>query len=438
VEWDAVFRGSTARRVGLPTYAFQRRHYWAAAAAPLEAPAETPPPEDRPEVGRLARRVAECSESEREQLVGDAVRTQIAVVLGHESAAEIDPRQPLLELGFDSVTALELRNRIQVATGLELPATLLFEHPTPAALAARLLHGLAHPQDGGGDRDGAAATSGTLAALMREAGGREELGEFMEVLSAASRFRPTFDAHSDPHEAPSSIRLAAGAARPGLVCLPTVLATAGPHQYAKFAHGFRDERDVAVLTLPGFAAGERLPASVHDVAAVHAEAVGGLALDAPPVLVGYSAGGILAYALAGYLESIGCPPAGVVMIDTLALARDAATEVLGNVTWGMLTREDVSMSVSDASLTAMAAYGRLLTEWEPTEVTAPTLALRADAFIADVLTEAAWVAARGFAHETVEVPGNHIQLMEENVDSTAQAVKSWLSTIPDVAQEVTS
>jgi acyl transferase domain-containing protein/D-arabinose 1-dehydrogenase-like Zn-dependent alcohol dehydrogenase len=446
VEWGTVFKGSAATRVGLPTYAFQRRHYWASAAALGTAEAalgaavvtaggqdevEPPPPGDTTG-GQLARRVAASPEGERAQIVLEAVRTQIAVVLGHESAEEIDPRQPLLELGFDSVTALELRNRMRVATGLELPATLLFEHPTPAALAARLLYGLAHPEEDGEQLEDAESSSGTLVSLMREAGGRGELSEFMELLSTASRFRPTFDAHSDSHQAPKPVRLATGAQRPGLVCLPTVLATAGPHQYAKFAHSFRDERDVAVLAVPGFTDGERLPASMRDVAAVHAEAIGELALDAPPVLVGYSAGGVLAYALAGYLQGIGCPPAGVVLIDTLSLAHDAVAQVLGNVVWGMLSREDVRVPVSDAGLTAMAAYGRLLTGWEPIEVAAPTLALRANALTPDVFTELAWATAWGFAHETVEVPGNHIALMEENVDSTAQAVKDWLLTTTDV------
>jgi acyl transferase domain-containing protein len=468
VEWGTVFKGSDARRVGLPTYAFQRRHYWAAPSAPgagegvavREARQAQTPLQGTPGVavngelptaadgehptavngehstaadgelgaaGQLARRVAASKKSEQEQIVEEAVCAQIAVVLGHESAAEIDPRQPLLELGFDSVTALELRNRMRVATGLELPAALLFEHPTPAALAARLLHGLAHPQDGDEQLEGV-ESPGTLVGLMREAGDRAELGEFMAMLGAAARFRPTFDAHSDSHEASRAMRLATGEERPSLVCLPTVLATAGPHQYAKFAHSFRDERDVTVLTLPGFAEGERLPASVHDVAAVHAGAVGALALDVPPVLVGYSAGGVLAYALAGYLQSIGCPPAGIVLIDTFSLAHDAVAEVLGTVAWGMLAREDVRVPVSDAGLTAMAAYGELLAGWEPVEAAVPTLALRANALTPDVFTELAWVTAWGFAHETVEVPGNHIALMEENVDSTAQAVKEWLLT----------
>ncbi len=426
VGWGAVFQGSAATRVGLPTYAFQRRHYWAGAFAPDETPAETPLPDDTVG-GQLARRVAAAPEGEREQIVVEAVLTQVAVVLGHESAEEIDPRQPLLELGFDSVTALELRNRVQVATGLELPATLLFDHPTPAALAARLMHGLAHPQEGGEQPDGA-EPSGTFVALMREAGDRGELGEFMKLLSAASAFRPTFDAHVDLPKAPEPVCLSTVPGLACLVCLPTVLATAGPHQYAKFAHHFRGERGVAVLPLPGFTDGEPLPASVRDVAAVHAEAIGELALEAPAVLVGYSAGGVLAYALAGYLESVGCPPAGVVLIDTLALAPDAAAEVLGEVTWAMLTREDVRVSVSDAGLTAMAAYGELLSEWDPIEVAAPTLALRADVLTPDVFTRPAWVAARGFAHETVELCANHIALMEEDVDSTAQAVKNWLLT----------
>jgi hypothetical protein len=87
----------------------------------------------------LVQRLGGLSRLEREQALLELVRTEVAHVLGLASLSSLDADLPLRHLGLDSLTALELRNRLSVATGLRLQTTLLFDHPTPRAVSAFLL-----------------------------------------------------------------------------------------------------------------------------------------------------------------------------------------------------------------------------------------------------------------------------------------------------------
>jgi short-subunit dehydrogenase/acyl carrier protein len=162
------------------------------------------PAADPADPADLAGRLSEMAPDEAEQALSDLVGAQVAAVLGHARPQAVDPAKAFSELGFDSLTAVELRNRLTAATGVRLPATLAFDHPTAIALAAYLRDRLVPDRDAaapilaeierlsetvasaGVDDEGRAAIAERLTRLLRDVGGPEESTAVSEELNAAS------------------------------------------------------------------------------------------------------------------------------------------------------------------------------------------------------------------------------------------------------------
>ncbi|MEV4054641.1 type I polyketide synthase [Amycolatopsis sp. NPDC049688] len=130
----------------------------------------------------LAERLAAVPEAERGEFLLDVVRGHVATVLGHGSAADVEGGRGFLDLGFDSLTAVELRNRLTAESGLRLPATLIFDHPSPADLAAHLLAGLAPTAADADD-----AVLAELDRLLDRAGDSRRVTARLETLLARRR-----------------------------------------------------------------------------------------------------------------------------------------------------------------------------------------------------------------------------------------------------------
>ncbi|MFC5175012.1 type I polyketide synthase, partial [Streptomyces mutomycini] len=160
-DWSAVFApvaGGTDP-VDLPTYAFQRDRYWlapSAAGAPVQV--ELPSAPVAEPVDGFRQKVLDApTDSRRLRVVLDEVCTQAAAVLGWASAHEVEVGRAFREAGFDSLTAVDLRNRLGIATGQPLAQTAVFDYPTPLRLAEHLRDRILGADSSDGDDAEAAA-----------------------------------------------------------------------------------------------------------------------------------------------------------------------------------------------------------------------------------------------------------------------------------------
>ncbi|MEU1483951.1 SDR family NAD(P)-dependent oxidoreductase [Streptomyces sp. NPDC005752] len=444
VDWT-LLAPSPGRAVDLPTYAFQHKRYWLDAPEASDdgraaEPARREQPRAEPAEDVLARVREAGDPDKRRRLLEDVIRTEVAAVLSHEDAGDIAPDIEFLHLGVDSLAGLTLRDRLEDLLKVELGASAMFDHPTTARLAGRLA-------DLVGDAPAEAVQAPTaprspfdsIEALYRESYAMGQAGSVgMDLVQAAARIRPSFTTANAAEHVQPPVRLARGdGSRATLVCLPAITATAGPVQYAKLSQRVQSGREVVVLTNPGYTEGQLVPDSFESFIEQRTAALRACVGTDRFVLLGHSAGGLIAHAMAMRAEQVGLAPAGVVLIDTFQAGDRFSEKTTNAMMDGLFDREHLlgSDALSGVRLTAMGRYHTLMAECEIAPVESPTLFLRA----ADPLphqaegpdgagnAEGDWRPSWPFRHTLATTPGDHFTIMEDNIDVTTEAIERWLT-----------
>jgi acyl transferase domain-containing protein len=129
VNWGAALK--RGQQVPLPTYGFVRQRYWLGARVDHPSPAVARPAE-------LAQRLRQLPPHEQRRELVQLVCLRAAAVLGYSESDAVNSERAFQDLGFDSLTGVELRNRLKADTGLPLSRTLIFDYPNPAALVDHL------------------------------------------------------------------------------------------------------------------------------------------------------------------------------------------------------------------------------------------------------------------------------------------------------------
>ncbi|MFJ5223096.1 alpha/beta fold hydrolase [Streptomyces sp. NPDC088400] len=378
----------------------------------------------------VAARLATMAPDEREQLLLGVIREQIATLLGHTSAEQVGPDRRFKELGFDSLSGVELRNRIAVLTGKRLPATIVFDYDGPRALAQHL-SGLTFTPGDTGPAETRPQGDDFILSLQRKAIATGGYQHFLDVLQAAAQVEPTFERADDELAKQIAHRIGDGPAGPGLMCYLSLVAPSDIDQYTPFARRMAGQRETWASASPGFGAAEPLPADLDALLDLHRATLRATFDDRPPVLVGHSSGGWVAYALAQRLEELGEPLAGVVLIDTYLppphMDQQVQERMLQENTQRTMLLSDAPGAAS-RQFVAMGAYARLFSTWNPTPLsTTPVLCLTAAEWLDEKVEDPWWRASLGIPLERIEVQGNHFTMMTEHAESTAEAVDRWLS-----------
>ncbi|MFF9273182.1 beta-ketoacyl synthase N-terminal-like domain-containing protein [Streptomyces rochei] len=401
------------------------------------ASATTPRPARPTEPASFREHFASLSAAEQDAALLDLVVDCAAELLGHTDTADVDPDRDFLELGFDSLIGIELRRRLSEATGLQLPASIVYDSGSPSGLTAWLrtelgAQGGAAPQTGA---TGGPAENDSMERLFLDGLAQGKLREAQRMLATVAALRPSFEVTAELEDLPWPVTLAEGPAPSRLVCVSAPTANGGVHQYATLSGHFRGKRDVTALPLIGFNTGEALPAHPEAAARIIAESALQAADGKPFVLLGHSSGGSLAYAAAGVLESTwGIRPTAVVLLDTLSIRHDSdeGVDYNGMMKFNFTAVDDSPVRLTNSRLSAMGRWMVLLNALDVHPTTAPVLEIKCTR----ALIEGVPAPDPERLHEPVvpdatvrPLDADHLSLIREDSGPAAGLVEEWLTAL---------
>ena len=384
------------------------------------------------------RRLSAATDAELPELMLAMVRAESAAVLGRSDPESVAPEHVFLELGFTSLSAIELRNRLSDRTGLRLRPTVVMEAATAGRLAAALVEEW-HRQQAPATARSVVAPAQPVTELFRRAARTGNYLVGVELIRVASQLRERADSARALLAAPAQPRLLRLRDEPDavqLVCFASIVALGGAHQYAQLAAALAGRYGVSALDAPGFAVAEPLPASIEVLSGFQTELITERLSGRRLVLLGSSSGGSLAHAAAAALEERGIRPLAVILVDAFLPDDPAIAPFTNDLFRLMLEREDVAAPMDDVRLTAMGHYLRLLEGWVAPPLAAPVLLVRASEPMGQVPDGGRheWRSSWPGASEVIDVPGSHWSMLEEHVGTTMQVIEKWLTTV-DVVTE---
>ena len=265
----------------------------------------------------------------------------------------------------------------------------------------------------------------SLEHLFKNAVDAGRINEGMQLLRLASRRRPVFGPECDAAILPKPTTFTQGSSSPHLIfiCTPTI--TSGVHAYAHIASHFKDTRPVSAVQLCGFNAGEPLPASPEAAIAALACTVSELARGEAFVLAGWSSAGNLAYALARYFEKAQNENlAGVALLDTFSAATNFELAYTSNFFYAVYKRTSALGWYNSTRLTAFTAWIDMLPKLYAGPLRSATLFVQCDKPSSALSNRRAdpWAPSQSLR----TVPLNHISLVLDGAEMTAQILEEWL------------